>query len=178
MRTHSSQPFGLPRDGRIALRVGNDKRHLRQLKLVKSLSHIGRNAEVGELHQKIVLAIDGVLGGIFECVFNVFVGKVKIAAKAEGDASVEPFAKRSHALLVDLRLKGVHIVGVGSADNMRGAVGNRRLGHRNRGLNVGRSIVKTKEQVVMNIDHGTLPSQKNLSSCQHRHHRLKNRQAV
>ena len=93
-----SQPFGLPGDGRIALRVGNDGRHPRQLKLVKRLRHIRRYAEVRELHQQVVLAIDGVLGGILDRVLDVFVGEVKIAAKAQRDASVQPLAKRGHAL--------------------------------------------------------------------------------
>src|SRR5271170_2293217 len=122
-------------------------------KLIEHLADRWLNAKVGKFNQQVFEAVDGVLCRMGKLVLNIVVGEMKVAAQAKGDASGRIIRDRREPLPADLRGERPAVVGVRSADNVRNVVVDGEVDHRAGRLEVSGSVVKSEEQVMMDVDH-------------------------
>src|SRR5277367_4366551 len=127
--------------------------HTTSDKLIEHLADRWLNAKVGKFNQQVFEAVDGVLPWMGKLVLDIVIGEMKVAAQAESDASGRILHDRRELLPVDLRGERPAVVGVRSADNVRDIVGDGKIDHRAGRLQVSGAVVKSEEEVMMNIDH-------------------------
>src|SRR6185437_12094478 len=98
-------------------------------------------------------AVDGVFLRMGQCVLNIFVAQMEVAALAEREPVSQLFPQTREARGIFFRTKTVFAVRVRCADNVRDAVPDGHLRHGEGSLDIGRAIVESIQQVMMNVDH-------------------------
>ena len=86
-------------------------------------------------------------------IHNVVRRQVEVASQAQLHHALQPFLQLGKPLLDHRSLIRILVAGVRRANNMRNAVARRLVRHLQRSLQVGRPVVHSVNQMVMNIDH-------------------------
>jgi hypothetical protein len=121
---------------------------------VEQLGHIRRDRHVGKLDQEITSAVDGILFGVAQGIFDILETKVEIASAVDLEDAAASLLEFGDLGRNCGGLVAVSIVGVGSRHDVRGAV----LGcHRHHGdsfLERNCPVVQTGQDMAVDIDKG------------------------
>jgi hypothetical protein len=152
------EALGVALQGWIALGVGKDGAHAGQAQLVKRFVEVGREAVVGEFDEEIVATVERIFFGIGDGVLHVVVAEVEVAAG--GDGKGNGFGGEGGAEGVDAAsdfsgVEVIDVVGVRGSDDVGYAVFRGDTGHGQGGLEVGRAVVETGEEMMVEIDHAS-----------------------
>src|SRR5712692_1693534 len=142
----------------VALRVSDHGLHAGELNLVQRLVHRRRDRKFVEFHKQKIALIDAVLPGILAQRYEILRIEMKIAAGGDfqpvADLGLQLISKLAHLR----KIEKVFDVGVRRRDDVRDPVGNRRLRHGYRYFHGGRTIIETRQNVTVQINHPCEPS--------------------
>src|SRR5712692_877147 len=137
----------------VALRVRDHGLHAGKLNLVQCLIHRRRDRKLIELHKQEIALIDAILPGILAQRYEILRIEMKIAAGGDlqpvADLGLQLISKLAHLR----KIEKVFVAGMRRRDDVRDPIGNRRLCHGYRHFHGGRTIIETRQNVTVQINH-------------------------
>ena len=154
------EALGIPLKRRIAFGVGKNGAHTGQAQLVEGFVEVRGEPVVREFNEEVVATVQRVLLGVGDGILHIVVAEMKVAARGdcEGNGLRGEGRTQGADTSGDLgRIEGIDIIGVGRGNHMGYPVVCGDAGHSQRGLQVGRSVVEARKQMMVKIDHTAMP---------------------
>ena len=127
--------------------------HTGELNLVQRLVHRRRDRKLVELQKQEIALIDAIGRGILAQRSEILRIEMKIAAGGDfqpvADLGLQFVSKLAHVR----KIERVFVAGMRRGDDVGDPVGNRRFRHRHRFFHGSRAIIKTRQNVTVQIDH-------------------------
>ena len=120
---------------------------------MESLIHRGRDGELVELHQEIVFLVDAERAGVAAERVEIFDVEMEIATGSDSEAVPEAGGEFVAGGTDALVLEGVIGAGMRRADDVGDAVSDGVLGHGQGVVESFGTVIKTRKDVGMKIDH-------------------------
>ena len=111
-------------------------------------------AEVGELHEQVILLVDRVFLRILLQVLQIFKIQMKIATRGQFQTVADGRLQLVAALANQFRVEFEFGIRVRRANNVRDSVGDGHFRHLNRCFHCIRAVVQARKYVAMNVNHG------------------------